>query len=89
MGRKGHPLAARIKKIMQTDEDVGKIAQATPIMIGELLLLCSVTVSSQTLYPPSHFKTYFLLLQPVLWSCSCSGSALMPAKLQQRGKPRR
>lgn len=39
MGRKGHPLAARIKKIMQTDEDVGKIAQATPIMIGRLLLL--------------------------------------------------
>jgi hypothetical protein len=34
MGRKGHPLAARIKKMMQTDEDVGKIAQATPIMIG-------------------------------------------------------
>lgn len=34
MGRKGHPLAARIKKMMQTDEDVGKIAQATPVMIG-------------------------------------------------------
>jgi hypothetical protein len=35
MGRKGHPLAARIKKIMQADEEVGKIAQATPLMIGE------------------------------------------------------
>lgn len=34
MGRKAHPLAARIKKMMQTDEDVGKIAQATPVMIG-------------------------------------------------------
>ena len=28
------PLAARIKKIMQKDEDVGKIAQATPFLIG-------------------------------------------------------
>jgi hypothetical protein len=34
MGRKAHPLAARIKKMMQTDDDVGKIAQATPVMIG-------------------------------------------------------
>jgi hypothetical protein len=52
MGRKGHPLAARIKKIMQTDEDVGKIAQATPIMIGELVLLqcCSVSLLSRTLH---------------------------------------
>lgn len=25
--------------MMQTDEDVGKISQATPVMIGELLLL--------------------------------------------------
>jgi hypothetical protein len=35
MGRaKAHPLAARIKKLMQADEDVGKIAQGTPVMIG-------------------------------------------------------
>jgi hypothetical protein len=32
---KGCPLAARIKKIMQKDEDVGKIAQATPVLISE------------------------------------------------------
>ena len=32
--RGGHPLAARIKRLMQTDEDVGKIAQATPALIG-------------------------------------------------------
>ena len=37
MGRKAHPLAARIKKMMQADEDVGKIAQATPPMIGATL----------------------------------------------------
>lgn len=30
----GGPLAARIKRIMQKDEDVGKIAQATPVLIG-------------------------------------------------------
>ncbi len=28
------PLAARIKKMMQTSDDVGKIAQATPVLIG-------------------------------------------------------
>ena len=36
MGKKAHPLAARIKRMMQTDEEVGKIAQATPVMIGML-----------------------------------------------------
>ncbi len=30
--------ACRIKKMMQTDEDVGKIAQATPVLIGAQLL---------------------------------------------------
>lgn len=33
--KKACPLAARIKKLMQADEDVGKIAQATPVLIGE------------------------------------------------------
>lgn len=28
---------ARIKKIMQADEDVGKVAQATPVVICESL----------------------------------------------------
>jgi hypothetical protein len=35
MVKKAHPLAARIKKLMQKDEDVGKIAQATPLLIGK------------------------------------------------------
>jgi len=30
---------ARIKKIMQTDEDVGKISQATPILISKAVEL--------------------------------------------------
>lgn len=33
-----HPLSARIKKIMQADEDVGKIAQATPVLLGTDLI---------------------------------------------------
>ena len=32
--RKANPLANRIKRLMQTDEDVGKIAQASPALIG-------------------------------------------------------
>ena len=28
---------ARIKRIMQADEDVGKVAQVTPVVVGELL----------------------------------------------------
>lgn len=33
-GKNAHPLSSRIKKLMQTDEDVGKIAAATPNLIG-------------------------------------------------------
>lgn len=32
--KKPHPLAARIKRVMQADEEVGKIAQATPFLMG-------------------------------------------------------
>jgi hypothetical protein len=34
MVKKANPLAARIKRLMQKDEEVGKIAQATPFLIG-------------------------------------------------------
>ncbi|RLV96328.1 DNA polymerase epsilon subunit C [Spathaspora sp. JA1] len=34
---KTHFPAARIKKIMQSDEDIGKVAQATPVIIGRAL----------------------------------------------------
>ncbi len=37
--RKTHPLAPRIKRLIQSDEDVGKIAQATPHLIGVLLFI--------------------------------------------------
>ncbi len=32
---KSSALASKIKKIMQADEDVGKIAQLTPMIIGK------------------------------------------------------
>lgn len=34
---KTHFPAARIKKIMQSDEEIGKISQATPIILGRIL----------------------------------------------------
>ncbi|CUM63565.1 uncharacterized protein PRCAT00001143001 [Priceomyces carsonii] len=34
---KTHFPAARIKKIMQSDEEIGKVAQATPVIIGRAL----------------------------------------------------
>ncbi len=38
--RLNHPFSARIKKIMQADEDVGKIAQATPVVLGTIEREC-------------------------------------------------
>lgn len=35
MARKHSALANKIKRMMQADEDVGKIAQQTPTVIGE------------------------------------------------------
>lgn len=68
MGRKQHPLAARIKRIMQTDEDVGKIAAATPILICRALEIflkevCENVGSiaaehSAKTAGPSHLKQY-------------------------------
>ena len=43
--KKSNPLAARIKKVMQADEDVGKIAQATPVLIGDYLIISKNTPS--------------------------------------------
>lgn len=34
---KTHFPAARIKKLMQSDEDIGKVAQATPVVVGRAL----------------------------------------------------
>lgn len=37
MPPKKNPVAARIKKIMQADDEVGKIAQATPVLVFKAL----------------------------------------------------
>jgi hypothetical protein len=39
---------ARIKRIMQADEDVGKVAQVTPVVVGKsFLTICSLHVASK------------------------------------------
>ncbi|SNX82296.1 related to BUR6 - subunit of a heterodimeric NC2 transcription regulator complex with Ncb2p [Melanopsichium pennsylvanicum] len=39
---------ARIKKIMQADEDVGKVAQATPVLISKALELFMASIVEET-----------------------------------------
>ncbi|KAL0022673.1 hypothetical protein WJX79_008445 [Trebouxia sp. C0005] len=65
---KSKPLAGRIKKVMQTDEDVGKIAQGGPVLMSramELFLskLCEGTAAVATrgharTATPSHLKAF-------------------------------
>ncbi|GMM35458.1 negative cofactor 2 transcription regulator complex subunit [Saccharomycopsis crataegensis] len=45
---KTHFPAARIKKLMQSDEDIGKVAQATPVVVGKALeiFMCSLIEKS-------------------------------------------
>ncbi|KAJ9534877.1 hypothetical protein QJQ45_029565, partial [Haematococcus lacustris] len=52
--KKSCPLAARIKKLMQADEDVGKIAQATPVMMGTR----SILVGPRHVRPVTGFASY-------------------------------
>lgn len=40
---------ARIKRIMQADEDVGKVAQVTPVVMGEFFSLVSILVLGELL----------------------------------------
>lgn len=60
--KKQHALASRVKRIMQSDEDVGKIAQATPVLIGEPPRLSSrpapaTAAAPRQLTPQPHFPT--------------------------------
>lgn len=41
---KTHFPSARIKKLMQSDEDIGKVAQATPVALGRALELFMSTL---------------------------------------------
>ena len=57
MGPKKNPIAARIKKLMQADEEVGKIAQATPVLMGTL----SITLPTLTLLSDFHASFPFIM----------------------------
>lgn len=46
---KTHFPAARIKKIMQSDEDIGKVAQATPIIVGRALEIFMVNLLEKSI----------------------------------------
>jgi hypothetical protein len=71
MGKKAHPLAARIKRMMQTDEEVGKIAQATPVMIGMCFVHKVLVVSHPLLTAcPYAARAMELFLEKL-----CKGSA--------------
>lgn len=41
---------ARIKKIMQADEDIGKVAQATPVVISKALELFLADIVNATAF---------------------------------------
>lgn len=64
VGSRQHPLAARIKRLMQTDEDVGKIAQAAPSLLGKSL---QMSLQSKVLYNN---------LWPQCWSLCAPGFAV-------------
>lgn len=57
MKTKPDALASRIKRIMQADEDVGKISQATPVLIGR--------------WAPKQVLLVFI--QFYIWSCWLGG----------------
>ncbi|KAK9828790.1 hypothetical protein WJX72_002084 [[Myrmecia] bisecta] len=65
---KRHPLASKIKQIMQADEEVGKIAKATPVIIARAveLFVKQLVEKSEAVakekgahtLTPSHVKAY-------------------------------
>jgi Histone-like transcription factor (CBF/NF-Y) and archaeal histone len=78
--RKANPLANRIKRLMQTDEDVGKIAQASPALIGRRCGMRCVHSRTctwrQRLKPPAwHDSDTRVCLQAGRWSCSWADCA--------------
>lgn len=72
--RNNAPLTSRVKKMMQSDEDVGKVAKATPVLIGACTTgwLEAGPVSSDSLLttPPALAAP----LQPRRWTSSCTRS---------------
>ena len=62
---KTHFPPAKIKKIMQTDDDIGKVSQATPVIAGRSLeffilhdsLLNNISGDTFCVHTTSHFTT--------------------------------
>lgn len=46
---KTHFPSARVKKLMQSDEDIGKVAQATPLVVGRAVELFMCTLVEKAL----------------------------------------
>lgn len=46
---KTHFPSARIKKLLQSDEDIGKVAQATPLVVGRAVELFMCALVEKTL----------------------------------------
>jgi hypothetical protein len=70
-GKGSAALQARIKKMMQSDEDVGKVAKASPVVIGENLQHKHTRVWAR----PSHHRPF--ACPPVV--CS-QGTGHLPSK---------
>ncbi|GMM29895.1 negative cofactor 2 transcription regulator complex subunit [Martiniozyma asiatica (nom. inval.)] len=55
---KTHFPSARVKKLMQSDEDIGKVSQATPLVVGRALelFMCALVEKSVELANETHSK---------------------------------
>lgn len=55
---KTHFPSARVKKLMQSDEDVGKVAQATPLVVGRAveLFMCALVEKALDESKKGHSK---------------------------------
>jgi hypothetical protein len=67
---------ARIKRIMQKDEEVGKVAQATPVVICERH--CRINRTGQMLIRER--------IQQRLWNCSCKIWSVHPPSYVKNGE---
>jgi hypothetical protein len=54
---KTHFPSARVKKLLQSDEDIGKVAQATPLVVGRAVELFMCALVEKTLEEGSKGHT--------------------------------
>ena len=72
MPPKKNPVAARIKKMMQADDDVGKIAQATPVLVCMFPIFSSQRLHDRVDAPLTHASESNRTLVPQQKHSSCS-----------------